>query len=208
METPTALTTILEFTGDDRLSVETRPTGIRVRYETYRPSKKVNYSAQGYDPFFEGEWLLIVRYDNLKGTALREIVRPTTITQSPFGLRVKDDWGPLSKEALLERAFADVQTHWSDWRLNYDATLPPLTQERKLAAERNLTLAWPLLRSWLTSPWQGEAWVPAPANDAWLLEQNSNAMNRIDKKATRGEVVLGERDGLQLLTHHREQPTA
>lgn len=206
METPHTYTTVLEFTGDDRLMIELRPDGIRLRYDTYRPSKKVNYAVQGYDPFFEGEWLLIVRFDNLKGKAFREIVRPTAITQSPFGLRVKDDWGQLTSEALLEKTVTDLKTHWDAWRLNYDESLPPVSQERKLVAERNLTLAFPLLQSWIQTPWQGEAWVPAPSTDAWLLEQNSNAMNRIDKKAVRGEVVLGERDGLQLLTHHRTTP--
>lgn len=206
METANPNTTILEFTADDRLLLELRPPGIRLRYDTYRASKKVNYNVQGYDPFFEGEWLSIVRYDNLRGTALREIIRPTTITQSPFGLRVKDDWGPMGSDALLEKAVLDIREHWDAWRLNYDSSLPAVLMDRKTVAQRNLDLALPLLKSWLKAPWQGEPWVPAPGQDAWLLEQNSNAMNRIDKKAVRGEVVVGEREGLQLLTHHRDTP--
>lgn len=182
-----------EFTADDRVSLEIGARGIIIRYETYRQLGKVNYSVKGYEPFFEGEWLPIARYDNRKGYAQREVVRPM-LTYSAIGLQFKDNWGNLSALDLFDKALNDIADHWQGYRSNYDDKLPPVDGDKEKQAKLNLALLKPILADFVadaasrTQVTMGQSIIPMPKDNDWLLEANSKAIGRIDKKALRGEL--------------------
>jgi hypothetical protein len=195
-----------EFTGDDRITLDVGSRGIIIRYETYRQLGKVNYSVKGYEPFFEGEWLPIARYDTRKGYAQREVVRPT-LAYSALGLSFKENWGDLKAEELFEKAITEIAAHWEGFRSNYDSALPVVTDERRKAADENLKLLHPALLLLIRDenarkgiP-EGMNFTPSPKHNDWLLEQNTLAMARIAKKAIRGELTFRMIGDLRIITH-------
>jgi hypothetical protein len=196
-----------EFTGDDRITLDVGGRGLIIRYETYRQLGKVNYSVKGYEPFFEGEWLPIARFDNRKGYAQREVVRPTPMAYSALGLHFKDNWGNLKPEELFEKAIADIVANWEGYRSNYDGSLPPITDDRRKQAEENLKLLHPALLLLIRDenarraiP-DGMSFTPSPKHNDWLLEQNTLAIARIYKKAIRGELTFKMIGDLRIITH-------
>lgn len=200
-----------EFTTDDRVSLEIGARGLILRYETYRQLERVNYSVKGYEPFFEGEWLPIARYDNRKGYAQREVVRPM-MTYSAIGLQFKDNWGNLTAAELFDKALTDIADHWEGYRRNYDDKLPAVDEAKAKQAQLNLALIGPILalfvadeasRSQVTV---GQSIIPMPKDNDWLLEANSKAIGRIDKKALRGELRPQLIGSFRVLTH--EPPPA
>ena len=103
----------VEFTGDDRIKFESKTAGnkikgLRIKYQTSIKTAKVNYSIVGVEPFFEYEWVTVVKYDNLKGEAIKDLMRPTPVAFSPHGLHIKESWGMLDNSAFLEKVMSDI----------------------------------------------------------------------------------------------------
>ncbi|MBC7542616.1 MAG: hypothetical protein H7338_07795 [Candidatus Sericytochromatia bacterium] len=196
-----------EFTADDRITLEISGRGMIIRYESFRQLGKVNYSVKGYEPFFEGEWLPIARFDNRKGTAQREVVRPTPMAYSALGLHFKDQWGTLTPVELFEKALEDIAENWETYRSNYDGALPAVSEDKRKQAAFNIKLLRPTLLLLVTDEntrkimTEGMSFTPMPRENDWLLEQNTLAISKIYKKALRGELTFRQIGDHRLITH-------
>src|SRR5690606_21440445 len=150
--------------------------------------------------FFEYDWLTVVKYDNLKGDALKDLMKPTPVTFSPHGLHVKESWGRLNNMELLKRVIENLQKNWQEDRYKYDEKLPPVDENKIYAAENNLPRVGKLLEFLFhTNNPQGLQElkkiyfeqiiipVPEPGEDEYLLELNSVSANRVEKRAIFGD---------------------
>lgn len=194
----------IEFTGDDRIRIEPKSRnnqlqGFRVKYQTARKTSKVNYSVTGFDPFFEYEWLTIVKYENLKGTATKDLMRPTPVTFSPHGLHVKESWGVLDNKEFLSKVLDDMKL-WIENRTKYGENLSIVDTDRKEIGNKNLIRISKFInfifdensieaKKANNSIYTNQTLVPVPepGEDDWILEQNSVAFNRVEKRASKGE---------------------
>lgn len=208
----------IEFTGDDRIRFEPKVKnnqlqGLRIKYQTSRKTSKVNYSVTGFEPFFEYEWLTIVKYENLKGTATKDLMRPTPVTFSPHGLHVKESWGSLDNKTFILKFLEDMK-YWSENRTKYGENLPVVNSERKEIADKNLLRISKFVKFLfdenntesrmsysLIYPNQTLVPIPEAGEDDWMLEQNSIALNRIEKRATKGDPDIVNIGPFKVLTY-------
>jgi len=203
----------VEITGDDRLSVETRLqgnqlNGIRVKRQVYQRTDRVVTDIKGFEPFNIGEWLTLVKYDNWKGEAVKDALRPTPASFSPLGIHVKENWGFLDPYALLDKLLENLQANWQKDYINYGG-LPALPATRIQHFERNLVFVADLLRYIIhdrtileqLNPDQAIMPLPQPGQDDWLIEENTNAMNRVEKLALRGRLSIENLGTRQIITH-------
>lgn len=211
----------VEFTYEDRIKIETKTTstgqlkGLRIKYQTAKKTAKVNYSTVGFDPFFEYDWLTIVKYENLKGEAIRDFMKPTPVTFSPHGLHLKESWGVISTEEFVAKILNDMK-EWSETRKKYDDSLSPIENDRKVMSERNLVRVSNFIK-YILSFKDADAInaynniynnqtlipIPMPEEDDWLLEQNSISANRIEKRAHRGDPDIVSYGRYRVLTYQR-----
>ncbi|GIW21842.1 MAG: hypothetical protein KatS3mg068_0849 [Candidatus Sericytochromatia bacterium] len=210
----------IEFTADDRIKFEPKVKnnqlqGLRIKYQTARKTDKVNYSVKGFEPFFEYEWLTVVKYENLKGMATKDLMRPTPVTFSPHGLHVKESWGNLNNKDFIKK-FLDDMKYWEENRTKYGENLLPVTSERREIANKNLVRTSKFvtfifdennvqskMANNLIYPNQTLVPIPEPEEDDWLLEQNSIAFNRIDKRAHKGDPDIISIGPFKVLTYQR-----
>lgn len=204
----------LEFTANDRITfevkmVDTTITGLRVKYEGYQKTGKVVTDIKGFEPFPEGEWVTIIRYDNFKGDALKDIQKPTPVTFSPFGFHMKDNWGRLDTLTFFNKIEKSVKTEWLSSRNNYGANLVSPPDEIVVIANKNIPRCFNLAKYFLENleillkVRENQTFIPVPkeGEDEYLLEQNSLFANRLDKKALRGDVNLIEIGQHRVLTY-------
>ena len=193
----------LEITGDDRLLITTRIqnnqlNGLRIKRQIYQRTDRVVTDIKGFEPFNLGEWITLVKYENWKGEAFKDALRPTPASYSPLGIHVKENWGYLDPYALLDKVFEDLKAHWQKDYINY-GTLPDMSATRIQHFERNLVFASDLAhyivhdRTILEQLNEDQAIMPLPqpGQDDWLIEENTNAMNRVEKLALRGRLKIG-----------------
>lgn len=203
----------VEITGEDRLSIESRIqnnqlNALRIKRQIYQRTDRVITDIKGFEPFTTGEWLTLVKYDNWKGEAVKDALRPTPASFSPLGIHVKENWGFLDPFALLDRTFEDLKQNWQKDYINY-GTLPALAPTRIEHFQRNLLFAADLARYIVhdrsilekLSPDQAIMPMPQPGQDDWLIEENANAMNRIEKLALRGRLSVETLGTRQIITH-------
>lgn len=203
----------VEITGEDRLSIETRIQNnqliaLRIKRQIYQRTDRVITDVKGFEPFNVGEWLTLVKFDNWKGEAVKDALRPTPASFSPLGIHVKENWGFLDPFALLDKVFADLKNNWQKDYINY-GTLVPLTTTRSEHFQRNLVFVSDLVRyivhdrSIMEKLAQDQAIMPLPqpGQDDWLIEENANAMNRIEKLALRGRLSVESLGTRQIITH-------
>lgn len=210
----------IEFTVDDRIRFEPKSKngellGLRVKYQTARKTEKVNYSVTGFEPFFEYEWFTIVKYENLKGDAVKDLMRPTPVSFSPHGLHVKESWGFLSNHDFANKIMEDMK-NWIQNRTKYDETLPYVDSERVETGDKNLIRTSKFV-NFLFDFRNNEAvramnsifnnqtliLIPDPQEDDWILEQNSIGANRIDKRAHKGDPDIISMGPFKLLTYKK-----
>lgn len=203
----------VEITGDDRLSVETRLQGnqlnaLRIKRQIYQRTDRVITDIKGFEPFNTGEWLTLVKYDNWKGEAIKDALRPTPASFSPLGIHVKENWGFLDPYALLDKVLSDLKVNWQKDYINYGG-LPALPEERIQHFERNLVFVSDLLtyiihdRTILErlKPEQGIMPMPPAGQDDWIIDMNTQAMTRVEKLALRGRLNVEDLGTRQIITH-------
>jgi hypothetical protein len=208
----------IEFTGDDRIRIEPKSRnnqlqGLRIKYQSARKTSKVNYSVKGFEPFFEYEWLTIVKYENLKGNATKDLMRPTPVTFSPHGLHVKESWGTLDNKSFISKVFEDMK-YWVENRTKYGENLEIINKERKEIGDKNLLRVYKFVKFLFDEnnreskvaydticPNQTLVPIPQPEEDDWLLEQNSIAFNRIEKRAYKGDPDIINIGPFRVLTY-------
>ena len=204
----------LEFTANDRLSCEVRMTdlritGLKIIYQAFQKTGKVVTDVKGFDPFPHGEWINIIRYDNLKGDAIKDIQKPTPVSFSPFGFHMKDNWGRLETFPFLSKIEQSFKGEWLSSRNNYGANITPPPDEVVPLAEKNIVKCFEvgayLIQNtdFLNKINDGQTFIPIPkeGEDEFLLEQNSLFANRIDKKALRGDIMIMEIGNYRVLTY-------
>ncbi len=203
----------VEITGEDRLAIESRIQNnqliaLRIKRQIYQRTDRVITDIKGFEPFNVGEWLTLVKYDNWKGEAIKDALRPTPASFSPLGIHVKENWGFLDPFALLDKVFEDLKVNWEKDYINY-GTLPQLPPTRVEHFQRNLVFVSDLVRyvihdrSILEKLAQDQAIMPLPqpGQDDWLIEENATAMNRIEKIALRGRLSIEMLGTRQIITH-------
>lgn len=203
----------IEITGDDRLAIESRIQNnqliaLRIKRQVYQRTDRVITDIKGFEPFNTGEWMTLVKYDNWKGEAIKDALRPTPASFSPLGIHVKENWGFLDPFALLEKTFEDLRNNWQKDYINY-GTLPALPPTRIEHFSRNLPFVADLARyivhdrTILERLGQDQAIMPMPqpGQDDWLIEENATAMNRIEKIALRGRLSIEALGTRQIITH-------
>ncbi|MFN8674130.1 MAG: hypothetical protein U0457_18870 [Candidatus Sericytochromatia bacterium] len=210
----------IEFTGDDRIKFEpkmsgNRMKGLRIKFQSAIKTQKVNYSVVGVEPFFEYEWLTVVKYDNLKGEAIKDLMKPTPVSFSPHGLHIKESWGVLDNKTFIEKTIQDLKKNWVELKIKYDDKLPPTESEKKVTGDKNLLRTEVLVRFLFSEtpnavleqnkiyPNQTVIPVPNPEEDDWLLEQNSVAANRIEKRAHMGDPDMISLGDIKVLTYQK-----
>lgn len=204
----------VEITGDDRLAITTRIqdnqlTAIRVKRQIYQRSDRVVTDIKGFEPFNVGEWLTLVKYDNWKGEAVKDALRPTPASFSPLGIHVKENWGFLDAYSLLDKIFDDLKAKWEVDYINYGG-LPALEAKRMEHFQRNLPFvarltAYILNDRTILEQLRNEQAImpmPQPGQDDWLIEVNAEAMNRVEKVALRGRLSIEDLGTQQIITHH------
>ncbi|MGV3526091.1 MAG: hypothetical protein ACO1RX_17865 [Candidatus Sericytochromatia bacterium] len=203
----------LDITGDDRLALEARIQGnqlnaLRLKRQIYQRTSRVVTDIKGFEPFNTGEWMTLVKYDNWRGEAVKDALRPTPASFSPLGIHVKEQWGYLDPFALLERVFEDLKSHWQKDYINY-GTLPGMAPSRVQHFERNLPFVADLARYIVhdrtildqVRPDSSVMPLPLPGQDDWLIEENTTAMNRTEKVALRGRLSIEKLGTRQIITH-------
>lgn len=203
----------IEVTPDDRIFFDVRVqnaqlTGLRIKTQSYEPTDRVITDIRGFDPFNVGEWLTIVKYDNWKGPAVRDAMRPTPVAFSPLGMHVKEQWGFLDVYALLDKALQDIRDNWQKDYFNYGELTPP-SEQRIEHMKRDLPFVMELAhyivhdRTILEQlqPEQAIMPLPHPGLDDWVIEQNTFAMNRTEKVALRGRLSIEALGTHQIITH-------
>lgn len=204
----------IEITGDDRLSFEIRLlnnqlSALRIKRQIYQRTDRVITDIKGFDPFNVGEWMTLVKYDNWKGEAIKDALRPAPANFSPLGIHVKENWGFLDVYSLLDKTFEDLAQHWQKDYINY-GTLPVLSPSRIQHFQRDFPFVTELARyiihdrSILDMLRDEQAIMPMPKQglDDWLIEENTNAMNRTEKVALRGRLSIEQMGTHQIITHH------
>lgn len=204
----------VEITGDDRLAITTRIqnnqlTAIRIKRQIYQRSDRVVTDIKGFEPFNVGEWLTLVKYDNWKGEAVKDALRPTPASFSPLGIHVKENWGFLDAYSLLDKVFEDLKDKWEVDYINYGG-LPTMEAKRMDHFQRNLPFVARLIayvlndRTVLDQLREEQAIMPMPqpGQDDWLIEVNAEAMNRVEKVALRGRLSIENLGTEQIITHH------
>jgi hypothetical protein len=204
---------LIEITGDDRLSFELRIlnnqlSALRVKRQIYQKTDRVITDIKGFDPFNVGEWMTLVKYDNWKGESIKDALRPAPATFSPLGIHVKENWGFLDVYHLLDKLFADLQQNWQKDYINYGG-LPTLPPSRVEHFQRNLPFVSELAQYIihdrsileLLKPEQSIMPLPKQGLDDWLIEENTNAMNRTEKVALRGRLSIETLGTHQIITH-------
>jgi hypothetical protein len=210
----------LDFTPEDRIKFEPKINngefrGLRIKYQSAKKLDKVNYSTVGFDPFFEWDWLTIVKYENMKGEAIKDLMRPSLVSYSPHGLHVKENWGKLDNLQFIAKVIDDLK-NFVDHRIKYDETLSVVDADRKTIADRNLVRVGKLANFIfdLSKPESVEAFnniyegqtlvsVPEPEEDDWILEENSIGANRVEKRAHRGPPDFLYYGPFRVLTYER-----
>jgi len=204
----------IEVTGDDRISFDIKiqnnqPTAIRIKRQLYQRTDRVITDIKGFEPFNVGNWMTIVKYDNWKGQAFKDAFKPTPATfSSPLGMHLKVDWGFLDIYLLLDKVFDDLKDNWAKDYHNY-GTLPPLPPSRIDHFVRNLPFVSEIAKyiihdlSILQQLGQEQAIMPLPkvGLDDWLIEVNTECMNRTDKIALRGRLSIEQLGTHQIITH-------
>lgn len=194
----------IDFTGEDRLRFEPKLAngtmrGLRIKYQVAKKTDKVNYSMTGFDPFFEYEWNTIVKYENVKGEALKDLMRPTPVTFSPHGLHVKESWGILDDTQFIKKVMLDMK-NWQENRIKYDSALAVNNPETTEIGAFNMVKAIELIQFLFNFssaesvesfnkiyPGQSLIPMPMPGENEWMLEQNSIIAHRTEKIAHRGD---------------------
>ncbi len=210
----------VEFTAEDRLRFEPKliggkMRGIRVKYQVAKKLEKVNYSMTGYDPFFEYEWNTIVKYENIKGEALKDLLRPTLVNYSPHGLHVKESWGVLDDNQFITKVMLDVK-NWKENRIKYDSNLAIKNDETIEIGTKNIIRVTEFVNYIFnfSSPDSVESFnkiyagqslipIPDPGEDEWMLEQNSISAHRVEKVAHRGDPDILSYGKFKTLTFQR-----
>lgn len=215
----------IEFTADDRIKFEPKINngnfkGLRVKYQSSKKLEKVNYSVVGIEPFFEYDWVTVVMYDNLKGDAVKDLMRTSSISYSPHGLHVKESWGKLNNLQFIAKIMEDMK-NWVDHRIKSDETLPPVDPDRMTVGDRTLARAAKFVNFLFdfNNPEGAEAFgniyeaqtlipIPLPEEDDWILEETSIGANRIDKRAHKGDPDIVYYGAYPVLTYQRsgEEP--
>lgn len=203
----------IEITGEDRLAVETRIQNnqliaLRIKRQIYQRTDRVVTDIKGFEPFNTGEWMTLVKYDNWKGEAIKDALRPTPASFSPLGIHVKENWGFLDPFTLLDKVFEDLKTNWQKDYINY-GTLPALDPGRVEHFQRNLPFVADLARYIMHDRTvleqigneQSIMPMPHPGQDDWLIDENAKAMNRIEKLALRGRLSVETLGTRQIVTH-------
>lgn len=203
----------IEITGEDRLAIETRIQNnqliaLRIKRQIYQRTDRVITDVKGFEPFNTGEWMTLVKYDNWKGEAIKDALRPTPASFSPLGIHVKENWGFLDPFTLLDKMFEDLRSNWQKDYINY-GTLPALAPDRVEHFNRNLVFVADLARYVLHDRTileqlgneQAIMPMPMPGQDDWLIDENAKAMNRIEKLALRGRLSIEHLGTRQIITH-------
>lgn len=204
----------IEITGDDRLSFQIRvqnnqPSAIRIKRQIYQRTDRVITDIKGFEPFNIGNWMTIVKYDNWKGQAVKDALRPTPATfSSPLGMHVKEDWGFLDLYLLLDKTFEDLKDNWQKDYVNYGG-LPPLPPSRVEHFIRNLPFVAELAkyivhdRSIFSQLKEEQSITPMPKTglDDWVIEVNTEAMSRVEKLALRGRLSIEQLGTHEIITH-------
>lgn len=203
----------IEITGDDRLSFETRIqnnqlNALRIKRQIFERTDRVITDIKGFDPFNTGNWVTLVKYDNWKGEAVKDALKPTPVSFSPIGMHLKENWGFLDPFALVEAVINDIKEKGHKDYINY-GTLPPMSETRMAHFERNLVFVADLIRYIIhdrtileqLNAEQSIMPMPQPGQDDWLIEENTNAMNRVEKLALRGRLSIEYLGNRQIITH-------
>lgn len=204
----------IEFTPIDRLNFQIRIqnnqlTGLRAKVQTYKMSQRVITDVRGYEPFNVGDWLSVVKYDNFKGEAIRDAMRETPVSFSPIGLHMKEKWGYLDVYQLLEKVLIDVRDNWHKDYINFGGSIPPMTEERLELKSRNFPFVMQLATYILHDRTileqlrdeQSIMPMPKPGQDDWLIDENTNAMTRLEKMALRGKLSIEPLGQFDIITH-------
>ncbi|MBC7474002.1 MAG: hypothetical protein H7263_06890 [Candidatus Sericytochromatia bacterium] len=210
----------IEFTGDDRLRIEPKMINnqlksFRIKYQAAKKTDKVNYSVEGFEPFFEYEWLTIVKYDNLKGESIKDFMRPTPVTFSPHGLHVKESWGMIDNMQFLNNVMIDMK-YWVETRTKYDLVMGNISDQQKEVGNNNMLRTVKLVNflfnfssiesvNAFNNIYTGQTLIPIPLpeEDDWTLEQNSIAANRIEKRAIKGDPDILVYGAFRALSYQR-----
>lgn len=210
----------IEFTAEDRIRFEPKliggnMKGLRIKYQVAKKLEKVNYSMTGFDPFFEYEWNTIVKYENLKGEALKDLMRPTAVTYSPHGLHVKESWGMIDDNQFINKVMLDMK-NWVENRSKYDSALGIVSDESKEIGANNMmrvvrfvnflfNFSNPQSVESFNRIYNGQSLIPIPnpEEDEWMLEQNSISAHRIEKMAHRGDPDILTYGPFRVLTYQR-----
>lgn len=199
----------IEFTMDDRLSCEfgladDQVVQARLRYEMYIRTGRIITNRPPWEPFPEGRWHLVVRYNHLKGEAQREVVHVGLSPKTPHGVKVVTRWGYISPRDMTDKVCRDLLENWNAYRTAYAGPAAKIGHPDGIAlAEGNLALAAPLLRNLLDQPKllvglpAGATIVFQPEDDPWLQDQNRVFVSRVEKLALRD---FGEPSNLTGLT--------
>jgi hypothetical protein len=210
----------IEFTPEDRIRFEPKffngtIRGLRIKYQVARKTEKVNYSMTGFEPFFEYEWLTVAKYENLKGEALKDLMRPTLVTFSPHGLHMKESWGVLDDNAFINRVLLDLKG-WVENRSKYDSALGNVSDEYREIGASNMVRVVKFVNflfdftsaesiDSFNKIYKGQSLIPIPMpeEDEWILEQNSISAHRIEKMAHRGDPDILSYGPFRVLTYQR-----
>lgn len=213
-----ALHFYVEFTGEDRIRFDPKlingtMRGLRIKYQVAKKTDKVNYSTTGFDPFFEYEWLTVVKYENLKGEAIKDLMRPTLVTFSPHGLHLKESWGVLEDLDFINKVLFDLRG-WVENRSKYDSVLGNVSDENREVGANNMVRVMKFVNFLFNfgHPASVEAFnkiyngqslipIPEPGEDEWILEQNSISAHRIEKIAHRGDPDILMFGNFRVLTY-------
>lgn len=210
----------IEFTPEDRIRFEPKLNngtmrGLRIKYQVAKKTDKVNYSTTGFEPFFEYDWLTVVKYENLKGEAIKDLLRPTLVTLSPHGLHLKESWGVLDDQSFINKVLADLKG-WVEHRSKYDSALGNVSDDYKEIGSSNMVRVIKLVNFLFnfSNPesvenfnriYKGQSLIPIPMpeEDEWILEQNSISAHRIEKMAHRGDPDILTYGSTRVLTYQR-----
>ena len=115
----------VEITADDRMAyelhIENRQLkGTRLRYEAFFKTQKVNVQDSRFEPYFMGQWHVLVRYDGTKTPTYKVVIHPA---QGRLGVQVREELGNYSPLGLLQSAKKDMLINWYAYRKAYEGGL-------------------------------------------------------------------------------------
>lgn len=187
----------IEFTQDDRLRLELaladgQIVQVRARYEMWIRNGRIITDRPPWEPFADGRWHLLVRYNLAKGDAIMELTHVGLNPKSPHGVKVVTRWGKKGSHDFIQRVCQDLLENWNAYRSTYAGAAAKINHPDGIhLAEGNLGLASRFLAELVAQPQlimaiPDEATIVfQPNDDPWLQDQNRIFVSRVEKVALR-----------------------